>query len=68
MVDNVGTPRIRSLVCTRCGACVASCPVGALELGEDGPVLTLPALCGGCALCEEFCPEEAIECEFSIVW
>jgi heterodisulfide reductase subunit A len=49
--------------CTRCDACLAACPYGALEKtsSEDGAVVVSPALCKGCGACVPVCPEGAID-------
>lgn len=45
--------------CTACGACVVTCPEGALRPAPDLPVLR-PARCTGCLACVEVCPTGAI--------
>lgn len=47
--------------CTRCGACVEVCPVGAVSLGEDGFPLTDHAKCDCCGQCVPICPGQARE-------
>ena len=45
--------------CSGCGACVASCPAGAIHLARD--VATIEqALCRGCGACVEACSDGAI--------
>jgi coenzyme F420 hydrogenase subunit beta len=44
-----------SRTCTFCGECVSICPVGALSIGEDGPILD-EDVCIHCSLCFENCP------------
>ncbi len=68
MVEREGLPQVTSLLCTRCGACVAICPPSALEMTPQGPEVAAPERCEGCGLCEEACPVDAIVCEFAIVW
>ena len=49
--------------CTGCGACVAACPTGAIQLtqGESGSHAEIDEqLCKECEACVEACPEEAI--------
>ena len=41
--------------CCYCGACIAICPVSALDLGEEGPVLNREK-CTNCGLCTKICP------------
>jgi NAD-dependent dihydropyrimidine dehydrogenase PreA subunit len=48
--------------CTLCMACAAACPSGALTAGGDLPrLLFLESRCHQCGLCEETCPEHAIQ-------
>lgn len=50
--------------CTLCNACVAVCPVKALEAGGESPrLLFIEANCVQCGLCEIACPESAIVLE-----
>ena len=46
--------------CIRCGACIASCPQGAISL-QDGAVLTDHSRCLQCGDCAEACYTEARE-------
>ena len=47
--------------CTKCQACVAICPTGALktELAEESPIFD-QLICTGCGLCREFCLDSAV--------
>jgi electron transport complex protein RnfB len=45
--------------CTGCGACLATCPAGALVAAPGRPAL-LPGRCTGCLECVEVCPRDAI--------
>jgi electron transfer flavoprotein alpha subunit len=45
--------------CTACGACVSSCPFGAIEMQDDKPVIELTK-CNLCGACVDECPAEAI--------
>lgn len=45
--------------CTACGACIVTCPEGALRAAPDLPVLR-PGRCTGCLACVEVCPAGAI--------
>jgi ferredoxin len=48
--------------CTLCMACATVCPSGALTAGGDMPrLLFLESRCHQCGLCEETCPEHAIQ-------
>lgn len=44
-----------SYFCTRCGACVVSCPYGSISLGERSP--HLEGYCQPCGLCYSNCPQ-----------
>lgn len=45
--------------CTACGTCIDQCPVQALTLEDDLPVVNSD-LCITCFCCQELCPEKAI--------
>jgi electron transport complex protein RnfB len=45
--------------CTACGACLSTCPTGALRAAPLRPVL-IPGRCSGCWECLEICPRDAI--------
>ena len=47
-------------LCIGCGACVGVCPVGALELDEEGKSQSNEDVCIGCGACIGTCPVEAI--------
>jgi ferredoxin len=56
-----GTIAVNADTCTMCLACVGSCPVGALQDGQDQPQLRfIESKCVQCGLCEATCPEHAI--------
>ncbi|MBS3782949.1 MAG: 4Fe-4S binding protein, partial [Anaerolineae bacterium] len=46
--------------CTGCGACVKTCPVGAITL-TDGKAHVDEKTCTGCGACLSVCPEEAVK-------
>jgi len=48
--------------CTLCMSCVSVCPAGALVDGVDKPQLNfIEDLCVQCGMCEQACPEKAID-------
>lgn len=53
--------RIDPESCTRCGACAALCPFGALDPRE--PALLDRTRCWGCGICRRACPAAAIRLE-----
>ncbi len=52
-------PQANRDICTGCGACIAQCPVSALSLSEQFPVVD-PEICIRCFCCQEICPEKAM--------
>ncbi len=50
----------RSERCIACGACVGSCPNGAISVA-DGRLVTDARICSGCGRCEAVCPAGARE-------
>ena len=54
------TVRSRREECTGCGACVGTCPKGAITMAPDAEGFCYPcvdqALCISCDLCEKRCP------------
>ena len=46
-------------LCHNCGACVQTCPAGALQLGGDGAVHWDSAACVQCDTCIKLCPHDA---------
>ena len=58
---SVGTQGVILLdqeMCTACGECVESCPVGAVGFYNDQPLFC--DLCGGTPTCVTICPSEAL--------
>lgn len=47
-------------LCTGCGTCIDQCPVSALTMIDDLPVVD-PERCITCFCCQEMCPEMAIK-------
>ena len=59
-----GRIKVNQSACTLCMACVSVCPGKALLDGQDTPALRMvEANCVQCGLCEQACPESAIELE-----
>lgn len=61
-------PTIDQERCDNCGRCAEVCPVSAVEMRSDGPVIVRPADCTYCTDCEAVCPQDAIRCPYEIVW
>ena len=49
--------------CIACQICIGGCPVGAIELSDEGVAHIDPELCVGCGKCFEVCPVEAVAFE-----
>ncbi len=52
-------PQADPELCTACGACIDHCPVSALSMGEDLPLVDAD-VCITCFCCQEICPEKAM--------
>jgi ferredoxin len=53
--------RVNKEKCVGCGACVAVCPFGAIEIGSDGKASINQDKCRQCGKCQDVCPADAIE-------
>ncbi len=56
--------RLDASRCTNCGACLERCSFGALQGGDEHPLL-YGAKCVGCGLCAVACPEGALGLEIA---
>lgn len=54
----MGEKSVDTALCTRCGACVAACPSGAIEL--KGLPAFDQSMCCGCWACYNRCPAQAV--------
>lgn len=52
-------PRINLATCTSCGDCAENCPVQAIEMKGEFPIIDLRR-CVSCFCCQEMCPSAAI--------
>ncbi len=46
--------------CIGCGACVAECPYGAIDIGPESTAIVNPSVCVNCEQCIAVCPVQAI--------
>ncbi|MHC4310595.1 MAG: 4Fe-4S binding protein [Planctomycetota bacterium] len=54
--------RVRTQSCAACGACVAVCPFGAIEIDEEEHAAVVnEALCKGCGACSATCRSGGID-------
>jgi len=53
-------PKADPSTCTACGLCVDQCPVSALHLQKDIPLVDAKQ-CIACFCCQEMCPQTAIQ-------
>ncbi|MBN1539609.1 MAG: Coenzyme F420 hydrogenase/dehydrogenase, beta subunit C-terminal domain [Candidatus Thermoplasmatota archaeon] len=56
--DELESDVIENGLCTRCGACAASCPVNVLEFGKDG--ISINGDCIRCGTCLRICPGKGV--------
>ena len=52
-------PKADKDLCTSCGACIGHCPVNALSMIDNLPVVDIDT-CVTCFCCQEICPEKAM--------
>ena len=53
--------KINKDTCVGCGACIDSCPVGCIKMGEDGKAEINQDICISCGTCAAVCPVGAPE-------
>ena len=51
--------KIDTNVCIGCGACMGSCPVGAISQNDEGKMVIDKETCISCGTCYAVCPVEA---------
>jgi ferredoxin len=61
-------PMINRQRCSGCGWCAALCPTHAVEVLHQYAVIVRPTDCLFCAICETYCPLQAIERPFTVVF
>ena len=60
-VDSLGQIIVSPTLCTACGTCEILCPIGAIELFEEIPLVC--DLCGGDPRCVQACTLDALHFE-----
>lgn len=55
--NSKGAPTALDHLCTRCGECVAACPMAAIDVGD--PLSADESLCIFCSACVKVCPTQA---------
>jgi len=53
-------PWVNKRLCKGCGTCLEECPVGAIELKDDGLAEINEAECIRCGRCHDACPQQAV--------
>lgn len=56
-------PQFSSARCKRCGICSHFCAVQAIATRDGMPYLTDPDVCTSCGVCQDMCPDWAIDLE-----
>jgi len=58
--DRIVHPRVDAAACSRCGTCVAVCPVQIITRDGEDQIPTIRRGCTGCFACFNHCPDGAI--------
>ena len=53
-------PWVNTEMCTGCGTCIESCPVGAISIQDHNGAFIDDQACIRCGKCHDICPEEAV--------
>ncbi len=60
-LSQVAGPQVEAGKCTGCGICVSVCPMGVLQIGEDGKARAVGEPCLKCRSCARSCPTQAVD-------
>ena len=63
-IVQIGTKPVAG--CIACGICVKNCPMGAIRLEDNHPVID-ESLCVSCGMCASKCPRGVIKDAFGIL-
>lgn len=55
--------KVDQIKCTKCGMCSEVCPSRVIDMGENGPEMTLAERCIACGHCVAICPHAALDNE-----
>ena len=53
--------KVNKSKCAGCGACLQTCPHGAIKIGEDGKAFINQNKCKKCGKCQKICPFDTIK-------
>ena len=57
--NNTDFPKVNTVICIGCGACIDVCPMDAIEM-VNGKASIVEEKCKNCRVCKSVCPMEAI--------